>query len=455
MKYHYIYIVVGLLFLSCNSKEHKNSFYIGGEIINPQSNFVLLMQQDYIIDSLFLDEKNTFGKIITDSKPGLYYFKHGYEFQYLYLEPEDSIRLRLNTWDFDETLVFEGKGSVKNELLLELFLENEKVRSNFYSYFALTEIEFTKKINNVFKRQNALLQKLITTENEISDKYIYIAKAAINFPIYSIKELYPYYHKKANKSKELINLTTDFYSFRNKIDYNDSSLFEFHSYQNYLTTYYYNIALYKNKGNLNNNLFYHILFDLINNKTTNASFKNRLLIKEIENLFVNKPHLIDDSLMQSFYSFCSDTIANNSIKETLLLKEKLQLNTKFPNFKILNNLGKTKNINAVITNKNSVVYFWSSKHLSHIYHKNRLNYLNENFPDITFIGINTDRINKNYFLNSNINQFSLPEMSIGRKFISEKYPRAILINSKGNVTASFNVLTSYRIEKNLDFLKNH
>ena len=60
----------------------------------------------------------TRSKKFKNLKGGLYTFKHGVEFQYIFLQPNDSLLLRLNTWDFDESLVFSGKGAEKNNLLI-------------------------------------------------------------------------------------------------------------------------------------------------------------------------------------------------------------------------------------------------------------------------------------------------------------------------------------------------
>ena len=79
---------------------------------------------DQAIDTFYLDENNNFFGELKIASEGLFYFTHGYENQYLYLQPNDSLLLRLNTWDFDESIVFSGNGSGKNEFLINLFLQN-------------------------------------------------------------------------------------------------------------------------------------------------------------------------------------------------------------------------------------------------------------------------------------------------------------------------------------------
>ena len=123
-----------IVLASCNTtKNDDNATYFGGKIINPKSKYVTLFSMEKIIDTLFLDKNNSFLGKLENLNEGLYYFIHGNENQYIYLEPKDSLMLRLNTWDFDESLVFAGKGAERNNILIDCFLEEEKDDKITYS----------------------------------------------------------------------------------------------------------------------------------------------------------------------------------------------------------------------------------------------------------------------------------------------------------------------------------
>ena len=442
--------------MGCQVQSHDYSTYVGGEIINPKSNFVLLMQRGKLIDSLFLNEHNIFGKKIYGLQAGLYSFKHGYEFQHLYLDPQDSIKLRLNTWDFDETIVFEGKGALKNEFLINMFLKNEKEAKNFFSYFSLPENEFQEKIDAVYERHTKQLQDLLISEKDLSNKYIYIAKATINYPLYRLKELYPYYHKKALQSDSLIHVSSDFYRFRETINLNDTLLFGYHAYRNYVTTYLYNLTYHKNNGVLNDKKFFPILLNLISEKIKDKTVKNNLLQKEIDHIFINKPQLLTDEVLTIFYENSTDSTAKASLKELLIKKESLAQKNSIPNFEIATPNGEKQDIHTVLNNKNTVLYFWSKDKFSNDYLNKRISFLINKHPDVTFIGINTGvpTTKSNSCLKLE-NQYYLTATSRGRDLVSNKFPRAILINSKGQITNSFSVLTSNHIDAQIDKFQNH
>lgn len=411
------------------------------------------MKNETIVDSLFLNKDNTFGKKIFGLRSGLYSFKHGYEFQYIYLDPYDSIKLRLNTWDFDETIVFDGKGAAKNELLINLFLENEKESKNFFSYFSLEENDFQKKINTAYTRQSKQLNLLLNSESNVSKDFLHIANAAINYPLYRLKELYPYYHKKTLQSKEYYQVSKKFYDYRRKISLNDTLLSEFHAYQSFVTTYLYNLAYHKNGGKMNTESFHPILLKLISDSITDQTVKNRLLEREIDLLFINKPEFINTQVLAIFNQNNTDSITRASLKEALLKKESLQVNYPFPDFEVKSAVtGQNQSIQSLTNNKKVVVYFWSSNTVSNEYLNKRISYLTKKHPKITFIGINSDSITlaSNSCPSKLKNQYYLTTTSKGKNLISSKYPRAILINSKGKVSNSFTVLTSNCIDEQIN-----
>ncbi|HIP49507.1 MAG TPA: hypothetical protein EYG92_11160 [Lutibacter sp.] len=448
-------MLLGIVLFGCKVQTNDSSVYIGGEIINPHSSFVLIMQNETIVDSIHLNADNTFGKRIHGLSSGLYSFKHGYEFQYIYLDPYDSIKFRLNTWDFDETIVFEGKGAAKNELLINLFLENEKEAKNFYSYFSLEENEFLEKINLAYNRQKEQLNSLLNSESGLSKEFYHIANAAIDYPLYSLKELYPYYHKKSLPN-DLFIVSDDFYKYRKKINLNDTLLLDFHPYRSFVTTYLHNLAYHKNEGKINNQEYYQIVLNLISEKIKNESVKNSLLQREIDYIFINKPEFINSKVLNIFYTNNTDSTTVSNFKQTILKKESLVVNSKFPDFEVVSVAGKNRRIQSITKNKNVVLYFWSNNTVSNEYLNKRILYLTKKHPETTFVGINTDipTSQNNSCLSKLKNQYYLTASSEGNKLISNKYPRAILINSNGNVSNSFTVLTSNCIDEQINEIAN-
>ncbi|MEP5913204.1 MAG: transaldolase, partial [Flavobacteriaceae bacterium] len=134
-----IRLLLGLSFLAilgCSEKSRDcPSVFFGGEIVNPTSDYVVLYRNDSYIDSVKLDDGNRFAFNLQAIEEGLYHFDHSPELQYLYLQEGDSILIRLNTVEFDESLVFSGQGSEINNFLVEMYLAHEKEEPLIYKLY--------------------------------------------------------------------------------------------------------------------------------------------------------------------------------------------------------------------------------------------------------------------------------------------------------------------------------
>ena len=120
-------IFIGLTGCKNISSSVVDSVFFGGEIINPIGDEVIFYSRDgKISDTLKLDNNNRFQKKFASIETGVYYFRHGSEIQLIIIEPNDSIMIRLNTYDFDKSLVFSGNGAKKNNYLLKTYNQNDR-----------------------------------------------------------------------------------------------------------------------------------------------------------------------------------------------------------------------------------------------------------------------------------------------------------------------------------------
>jgi hypothetical protein len=83
----------------------------------------------------------------------MYTFKNDPEYQYVYFEKNDSIMVRLNAKDFDNSIVFCGRGDQKNNFLMELYLKNEADRNTIFDVFDYPLPKFTAQIDASYKEK--------------------------------------------------------------------------------------------------------------------------------------------------------------------------------------------------------------------------------------------------------------------------------------------------------------
>ena len=183
-------------FASCDKKHSADDFtaYFGGEVINPSTNYVLFLKDNEVIDTIFLDKKNRFLHKFDSLTPGLYIFKHQPEYQYVYFDKNDSLMVTINSKDFDNSIVFCGRGDQKNNYLMEMYLLNEKDRSNMYDVFFRNSNDFIKNIDSSYAVRKKVYEKY-KSKNEWNTNFDTLALASLELPHYYKKEVYPYAHK--------------------------------------------------------------------------------------------------------------------------------------------------------------------------------------------------------------------------------------------------------------------
>ncbi len=438
------------IFIGCKSVEDKDvSTYFGGQIVNPKGNVITLMKGETTIDTIFLNKDNTFLKELDAIEEGLYSFKHGPEYQYIYIEPKDSIVVRLNTWDFDESLVFSGKGAEKNNFLITLYLQNEKDRKLFDPYYNLKPEEFLSKTATIASVNKHIYDQLNESGVILTDKFNELAKVTVDYPIYIKKEVYPYIHKNRFQLDSFPVLPSTYYDFRKGIDLNNSDLIDYFPYHNYVNNYLYNLASQEvvEKTSATENIL-----NVIVDKIKIPEFKNRLLYQAIYNDFRGNKNscCINETALEIFNKNCTDEKLLNRINHLANDCETSKDQHPMKDFELLTLKNSKTSLKKVIKNKKSVVYFWSPEIMSSEMLIKRVKDLEKRHPSIQFVGINMHPSNNSIKVNKYLkNQFILSEGSSGTKLIKSMEPRTILIDQNGIVTNSFTYLSSQHLEKQL------
>jgi len=456
-------ILILTLIISCTTTNNKSTIYFGGEIINPKSKYVVLLKDNNVIDTLTLNNQNRYIEKFKSLKEGLYTFKHGNEFQYIYLEPGDSILIRLNTWDFDKSLVFTGKGSSKNEFLINLFLQNLKEEKAMYKYLKLNEAEFQTKIDSLANERISIYNEFATAEESVSEGFNQLTNSAIHSPLYRLKEMYPYYYKKMNKLTKYPKVSDSFYNYRNHINLNEENLVSFYPFQNYVVSYLYNLSDdLKEKDPSKNNTTINILNSIIENIHL-EEFKNTLLKRfVVQDFFESDVHCsINEDVLNIFNKNCGNIEYKKQIENLVFDSKKVTIHQPLTNFEVVSYNDDVTKINTIINQKNSVLYFWSTEYMSPVYLLKRIEYLENKFPNILFLGIkintNIDHLSSDPYLKKlDINkQYKLTPKSKAHQFLTSNYPRMMIVNKNGVVENGFINFNARNLHSELEKLEKN
>ena len=456
-----LYIVSGLLFLNCNKTvEEKGITYFGGQIINPKSDKVVVYKNDKPIDSAKLDTNHKFLIALDSITTGLYTFNHGNEMQYLFLEPMDSLLFRLNTWDFDESLVFSGKGAERNNFLINLFLINEKENRAFFDYYKLDQLDFEKKIDSSIQVKTKLYEQFKEELINVSPSFDKLINITILYPLYRIKEAYPYRHKKALKLEDYPHTDPSFYRFRKDIDINDEELFQYYAYSQYIEDYIHHLAYEKQLiDNYQTSFYYNFMkaaYENIKSKTIKDKFLYHGALLTLMDESASTEEKEDTKKL--FFDNETNESFKNEISNLLKASEKLPIGSKLPNIELYAVDSKKVNIADVLHNKKTIIYTWPTGLYQIDNCVKRVSYLEKNYPEYFFVGINSknsDNKWKQQILSKITNQntqFNTNSTEVD--WLNVSFSRAIIIDQNGIVQNNLTHLNNPNFEKQLKKIKN-
>jgi len=438
--------------MGCDSSTKNGDVaYFGGEIINPNNNYITIFCNETERDTIFLDQNNRFTYKIENLKSGLYSFTHGGEYQTLLIEPNDSILFRLNTNDFDESLVYTGEGSQKNNYFIRAFLNDESESKKFKKIQRLEPEAFQDYIESQRDQKLENLERFIAT-HQTSPLFDKIAKASINYDSYAYKEMYPFGYFGNNQLIHVKDLPEGFYDYRTAADFNDESLSGLYSYNRFLLWHFQNIALqkYYEDGS-------HLAFDrrllsynldkltMIDSIIQNKTIKNYVLMHATRDFIFNSDNAEKSkSMLHAYLEKSSDE--DNKAYLSNLVESTIDLfpgNT-IPNINIINFNNKVLDLHSVIKEP-TVIYCWSSN-FKWSYRNNHymMKSLKARYPEVDFIAININDMDTNSwkktlkllkFPTENEYMFKNPNEAV-KTFAIAYSQKVLVVNKNGTIITS-------------------
>ena len=443
-----------LFLISCNQENFKEDFYLGGEIINPSSRFVSFYYNNVKIDSIELNSENKFFKKIENINPGIYRIEHLPENQNIIIEKGDSLWIRVNVEDFQESLTFSGRGSSKNNFLVDI--NNMDTYENEYlsQYYVEESNIFKKKIDSLMNEKLKIWELFNKSVNQ-KKLSTNITKSSIKYNYYNKLERYAILRGSnwTKRQKE------SYFDYRDDINLNDTDLSLFDPYVTFLMNYFNEKTLDSGKVysyEKNNTDFNIKKLLIIDSQIDDPYLKNNLArataIEEILNFKNNKFH--DEFIDYFSYVNSSDRYLSEIIKLYEDIK-KMQTGNLLPEVSVINYQGKERLSSNELKGKKTLIYFWSQTQMDH-YRRTikRIEELKQIFPNFRFVGIciqpYTDMvIQAQNILNLDLSdQYSFKNFEESSKnWVLTFLNKTIIIDQKSYIIDGFSNLFTNDVEK--------
>ena len=429
--------------ISCKKEVEIDRIFFGGQIVNPSSTYVTLYKDNKRIDSLPLNLNYRFFKYYDSLDSGIYKIEHIPEYKSVFLEKGDSIWARINASSFNESIVYSGRGSAKNNFMMDLLLSFEKENSFLSSKYSSDSKTFTKLIDSLLieKKNKWIIMDSINKLSPIAQK---ITQAAYIYPYATRKERYALLRGTFWKKKQ----DSIYFDFRKYLSLAETDLAFFDPYINYLLNY-----LSKKALDSTENYF-------INRQKTDFNIKRLRLIKShikgsvlinnlsralaFEELMKTENQDYHEKFLQNFLLV---NTSNSYLKEVFELHndiEKMSAGKILPELKLQNHQLEIISTNDIIE-KPTVFYFWSQTQISH--YRNtviKAKALEELFPKYKFKGICIQPFNEIVFQVHRMmgidpeKQFAFTNFDKdSKKWVLSLLNRAIVVNADGRIKEGF------------------
>jgi len=450
------------LFTSCNREFKKDDYtaYFGGEITNPTNPYILFCKDSKVIDSFKIGNDNRFFIKFDSLTPGLYSFKNEPEYQYVYFDKNDSIMVRINAKDFDNSIVYCGRGDQKNNFLMEMYLQNEDDRSKVFDVFDYGISKFLQSIDSSYQSR----KKFYAAEKEDikwTDDFDVYARAALNFHHYSKKEIYPLAHLMRTGEDVVEKLPKGYYNYRNDIDYNSAKLSGYSPFISYLSHMLNNVAAIHYHNHLapvdlelkTNVSKLHIADTMLKNETV----KNIILNNIAFNYLLEDQNMVNNQkFLETYHQYSTDRSKKNEILKIGNAIQQMKIGNPLTEVGFKDKSGANFSSNS-IPKKKTVIFFWTQNLSSHLVaaHKKVLA-LQKKYPDYQFIAINLDKNQAAW--NTLLSKYKFEGITelrsenfedLKSKWAIMKVHRTIILNQDGTIRNAFTNLFDVNFEKEL------
>ncbi|MCH8535014.1 MAG: hypothetical protein LAT51_08105 [Flavobacteriaceae bacterium] len=394
----------GLVFLlicflvSCQDKIRESTI-ITGQIKNPNQDFLILTDRENFTDTIFLNSDGEFSYELQLLEEKVFHFKHAPEIQLIYIQPNDSLTLHLNTVDFDGSLAFGGDSAKENNLLINLFLDFRKDKDLLFNHHKYNFEEFLSLSDSI---KNAYLTRVNADEEQLKNRSEFFkdyVQNSIQYHSYNLNESFVFLMKReedllATSDLELID------SYRKNVKINKSDSFWDLAYLKFLDNYTKNLAVEECIERGIESPLCHRL-----NTVEHLISRRNVVSDLIENPYL-KNHLIKRFLtLEITYADTHDKIQNtlDAIEDYNLLKSDIDFLNRLALFHEQFVVGNTvSNVDFVDVNGNlmtleplltkpTIVHTWSAFSDSNVQRRlPKINRLREIYPDIDIVGLNID-----------------------------------------------------------------
>jgi peroxiredoxin len=437
-------IVTAIFFIFFSCSEHKQEeadiFVLQGRVLNPKEASISLQTSDDIYFSKF-DESGRFAFEIPTKQPVFYRLQLGELGLPMYAEPGNADSVLCES-TFKNGLRIEGQNAEINQYLLDKVKRIDRMQQDARSFYVCSSAEFTQKLDSFFSELSAQVEKMHGASGQF--------RMLENIELQCKYAEFLLSYEGANKyflKTDSVPLHASFFHKMEEIDVNNSTFLpstQFRSFLHKLLSNQSKDYIDQQPGLADKyNRYYIAKLSVIDNLFSNQKIKDRVAYELMKKRLKNHEDRGVDTVMMLFEKVCQSADFKSDIKTLYEDWNLIQPGKPAPDFSCKNAQGKVFTLES-FKGQNLCIDVWASWCKPCIEQFEALKALDEQFPDVTFIGISVDErmdlwaniCQKFDFENVQLICENGWDSKFRKDYRIKTIPRLILIDKEGNI---FNV----------------
>ncbi|CEN40416.1 hypothetical protein CAPN010_20240 [Capnocytophaga cynodegmi] len=447
--------------ISCKNTKQQDYAFLKGFFPNTKDSLIILYHNNNPIDTVTFNENKKFSLRLSLSEGELYHFEVDNNYQYIFLEPKDSLIVSANALNFHETISFSGKGSAVNSFISQQTNDFDKENLTLKKFNLLLPDDYRKKMDSVYKAKVQMYDAFIAKNPELSEKAKNIALVSSTFPLYKEMETFAFVFQKDNRNPTKgFLLPKNFYDYRRKINFNDHFLEYYRPYYGYMVMFINNLALKKlglksEHTDVNREEDFHLKkIKVIDSIFPSGSMRDNLYRNAAYSYVFNIQHNGEcQCYVDEFNKYNQDNIHKAELELFFKSTIALQTGSMPPNFEVIDLKKNLTNLSRIVKPETTVYYFWSvnQPEMSSLIF-NRVLQLRALFPDIQFTGIDVGQDVEEWLKKApsvqGIEQFHATDFTdLSRKFLINNISKSFILGKDTRIISAFESIFSPNIEK--------
>lgn len=451
-----LFISLLLILSACNDKakdgEEKENQHtiIAGTISNPINEFIEIRRDDYENDTIKIDTSGSFVIVLNPDEFEYINLKHDKINTTLFLTHGDSVNVKYDASDYNETVSFTGTNIAENQYLKEKAVLKAEIRDKFEPTYILNRLsakEFILKMDSIHNPVEALINDF-DANNELNKNFSFNEKETVRYDKATDLLLYSFSFDNHERDS-LDQLPENFDSYLESTNLNEERLADNFTYINFLRNRINTITeteYHKDSSNYDDgSAYYYIQLKHIFDKIQNPKVLEEILIMTTTDKLRIDKEGVNDSIFNVLDQHIKDSEKFAELKTLKAGWDKIASGKKAPEFQGEDLDGELHSLSDF---KGTYVYIdtwatWCGPCKVELPH---LEDLQERFKDdnITFISVSIDRNYddwKNMVTDKNMMGVQLIAQDERQKQLTESYkiatiPRFILIDKEGVIINS-------------------